>query len=335
VLARLATALTPAQTFADGLEAVALLSSAVEMARRLDDRHTLLYVLQFGTHLGTFLPEAERFAIVQEALGLARELRQPLASIQTLPSYFTILAARGEHARAAAELPAYDEILISFPQPLHRVRRLVVESLLATLRGDLERAQSSDAAARDIAQRAGAAALSAWTAHRFSVAQLLARPELLLDDAACLLAHAIRANDRAGVAAWILVALGRREEAAEHLREVPRAHPWSLGLMVGGEACVSLQDVSLGQEIYTSLAQASDRMFFAGAPGLVFGPTARTLGNLALLLGRPAEALQHYEAALTSCEKLQFPVLAESCRRGRDAAVTACAAADSALPPAR
>jgi tetratricopeptide (TPR) repeat protein len=324
VLARLATALTPSRTLAEGVEPVTLLRAAAEMARRLDDRHALLYVLQFGTHLGTFLPEVERFAIVQEALALARTLGQPLTLIQTLPSYFTMLAARGEHARAAAELPVYDEILISFPQPLHRVRRLVVESLLATLRGDLERARSCDAAARAIAQVPGTgAALGAWIVHRFSLAQMLARPELLLEDAPTLLAHASRANDGAGLMAWILAALGRTEEARERLGEAILAHPWSLGLTTGGAACVLLEDATVGQELYSSL-QGADRMFFAGAPGLVYGPTARTLGDLAFLLGRPADAVRHYDDALASCEKLRFPILIELCRRARDTAALAC-----------
>jgi len=328
LLARLATALTPAQTSAEGEEAVALLRAAAEMARRLDDRNALLYVLQFGTHMGTFLPEAERFEIAQEALGLARALGQPLASIQTLPSYLTMLGARGEHARASAELPAYAEVSSSFPQPLHQARRLIVESLLATLRGDLERARPAVAAAREIAQRPEAgAALGAWVAHQLSLAQLLARPDLLLEDAPLLLAHSSRANDRAGVMAWILAALGRTREAREHLAEVPRAHPWSFGLMVGGEACVMLQEAVVGREIYAALGQAAERMFFAGAPGMVFGPTARTLGNLALLLGQPADALRHYDAALASCQKLQFPILIEQCRRARDAAALACAPA--------
>jgi serine/threonine protein kinase/tetratricopeptide (TPR) repeat protein len=328
VLARLAAALTPVQTQTGGQEAVESLRAAAEMARRLDDRHALLYVLQFGTHLGTFLPEGERFTIVHEALGLARALGQPLASIQTLPTYLTILAARGQHARASAELPAYDEVLTSFPQPLHQVRRLVVASLLSTLRGDLERAESFDAAARAIARCQGPAASAAWIAHRFSLAQLLARPDLLVEDAPTLLAHTSRSKEGAGVAALILVALGRIAEARERLAEVPLAHPWSLGLMVGCDACVLLKDATLGQELYSSLAQSSDRMFFAGAPGMVFGPTARTLGDLALLLGRRADALRHYDQALASCEKLQFPVLIELCRRAREAAALECASAD-------
>ncbi|HKO92714.1 MAG TPA: protein kinase [Polyangiaceae bacterium] len=319
VMARLATALTPVKTAADGAEALALLRSAADLARRLEDRHTLLYVLQFGIHLGTFLPEAERFAIVQEALELARTLGQPLASIQALPSYLTILAARGEHARAHAELPAYDEALTSFPQPVHRVRRLAVESLLALLRGDFARAQQAEAAARAIGRPAEAAAAHAtWVGHRFSWAQLLARPDSLREDAPAFLAFAARIKD-AGLAAWILAALGRSEEAKKRLQEVPLGRPWSLSLMAGAEACILLQDASLAQELYASLAQAAQRMFFATGPGVVFGPTARTLGDLALLLGRSADARQHYDAALEACERAQFPLLIELCRAARDA----------------
>ena len=103
------------------------------------------------------------------------------------------------------------------------------------------------------------------------------------------------------------------------------AGPWSLSLMAGSEACVLLQDATLAQGLYESLAQAATRMFFATGPGVVFGPMGRTLGNLARLLGQPAAALRHYDDALASCEKLQFPLLSELCRRARDAAALAYA----------
>jgi hypothetical protein len=129
--------------------------------------------------------------------------------------------------------------------------------------------------------------------------------------------------------AWILAALGRTREAKERLLEVPLADPWSLRLMAGGEACVLLQDPTFGQGLYSSLARTANWMFFAAGPGVVIGPTARSLGDLALLLGRPAGALRHYDEALASCERSPFPILSELCRRARDEAALACTPPDT------
>ena len=71
------------------------------------------------------------FALMVETLALARELDQPLALLGALPAFITTLLARGERDRAEAELPAYDALLARFPQPLHRVRRCLLESILA------------------------------------------------------------------------------------------------------------------------------------------------------------------------------------------------------------
>jgi tetratricopeptide (TPR) repeat protein len=323
VMARLATALTPVRTAVEGEEAVALLRSAAEVVRRQDDRHALLYVLQVGTHLGTYLPEAERFELARDSLALAIELGQPLAAIRTLPAYVTILAARGEQARADAELADYDEILTSFPQPLHRVRRLLVDCLLANLRGDFERAERANASARAIAERPGAgAAWHHWLVHQVSRAQLLARPELLRAEAPALLEHANKSKE-SGTIAWLLAVIGREAEAREHLRLVPQAHPWSYGMITGAEACVLLKDTSMAEPIYSALAVTAKRMVFAGGAGTVFGPTGRTLGDLALLLGRRADALRHYDEAIAYTERLPFPPLLALCHRAREAAATA------------
>jgi tetratricopeptide (TPR) repeat protein len=327
VMARLAAALVPVRTPADGAEAFALLRAGAEMARRLRDRHALLYVLQFGTHLGSLLPETERFAIVHESVGLARALRQPQEAIRTLPAYLTLLAARGEHACAETELPAYDEALASFPQPVHRVRRLVVECLVATLHGDVARARGLRAAARAVEQGSGTVAASAaWSGHQFSFAHLLAQPDLLQEDGAAHLAFLSLEPPDAGKRAWVLAALARPQEAKASLGKVALVHPsWSVELLAAAETCLLLGEVGLGERTYLLLAQAGTRMFFTAGPGMVFGPIARTLGDLALLLGRPADALRHYDEALASCEKLRFPILSELCRRARDAAALAAA----------
>ena len=79
------------------------------MARRLGDRHTLLYVLQFAATVALLVPEEERFAMMQrDASSWRGRSISALVLLQRLPAYITALLARGERAEAEAGCPSYD-----------------------------------------------------------------------------------------------------------------------------------------------------------------------------------------------------------------------------------
>jgi hypothetical protein len=126
ICARLAAALTPPRSYGDAPEIVGLMRTATALARRLGDRYTLLYVLQFSATVTLLVPDEERFARIEETLELARALDQRIVLLLTLPAYLTALLVRGERERAEAELPAYDRLLQEFPQPLHQIRRAMI-----------------------------------------------------------------------------------------------------------------------------------------------------------------------------------------------------------------
>ncbi|HEY8923850.1 MAG TPA: hypothetical protein VIU64_05665, partial [Polyangia bacterium] len=324
LLARLAAGLTPPGDPASGSEILALMRSATGMARRLGDRNTLLYVLQFAATVGLLVPEEERFSFMQETIHLATALDQSLVLLHTLPAYTTALLARGQAAEAEAAFPRYDEILAGSRQPLHHVHRAVVRALFCTIRGDVDEAERLGAEARAIAERAGSdAGLRTWVTHRLSVAFLRGQPELLAEDAAPLVFQHESMWGGGAFIAWMLTGLGRNDEAAERVRKVElsaRSIPSAnlMDLMGAAEVCVRLGDVELGRTVYPPLVRAADRMFWNLAPGAVLGPTARTLGDLASLVGLPREAVGHYDEAMAFCERLGAMPLVEQCRRARE-----------------
>jgi hypothetical protein len=327
VCARLAAALTPPRSYHDAPEIVGLMRSATSLARRLGDRHTLLYVLQFAATVTLLVPDAERFARIEETLELARALEQRLVLLLTLPAYLTALLVRGDRDRAEAELPGYDRLLEEFPQPLHQVRRAMIGALLSLLDGDLEGAERRSAELRALVQRCGASpARSLWLTQRLSFAQLRCQPELVLGEADALVQQFGTMLGSAPYMAWMLAGLGRREEALERLALVP-VESLEMGsanlmdLMGLAEAALVLGDREKCHEVYPRLLRATDRAFWNIGPGSIFGPTGRILGDLARVLGAGAAAVRHYDEAIAACERMRAPLLVELCRRGRAAAL--------------
>ena len=320
VLSRLAAALTPPRNQQDMAETLELVRAATGMARRIGEGHTLLHVAQFAATVGSLVPEEERFAFMLESVELARGLDQPLVLLNTLPSYITALLVRGDRARAESELAGYRELQDGFKQPIHRVRRALLESLFCALRGDFE---ASDRLCREAQalslQSSTQAARTIWLVHRLSLAQLRARPDLLAEEAPAILAHFAWMPTAVPYVAWLLASQGRREEAATHLREMdlgalPIASANLMDLMGAAEACVLLEDRALAETIYPRFARAADRMFWNLGAAALLGPTARVLGDLARLLGRLPEAGRHFQEALAGCEKLGSPPLVSLCR---------------------
>ncbi len=315
VCARLAAALTPPRHYHDAPEIVGLMRSATALARRLGDRHTLLYVLQFAATVTLMVPEAERFARIEETLELPRALGQRLVLLLTLPADLTALLVSGERDRAEAELPAYDVLLEEFPQPLHQVRRGMIGALLSMLDGDVEGAERRSAELRALVQRCGSGpARALWLTQRLSFAQLRCQPELLVNEAEPLVQHFGTMLGSAPYMGWMLAGLGRREQARERLSLVPvesleMISANLMDLMGHGEAAVVLGDREQCREVYPRLLRATDRVFWNIGPGSIFGPTGRILGDpdravpAPARLGAGAAGRSRFTAPGTACPR--------------------------------
>lgn len=321
LLARLAAALTPPATPADLAELRDSMAAALAMARRLGEPHTLLYVLQFAATVAMLVPEPERLVHLSETIELASALDQRLVLLLALPGFVTELLARGQLERALGELPRYDQLLTEFPQLRHQLRRLLLDSLLAALHGDVEHMERKSREAQQLAQRhASCLARTLWLLHRLGLALLLGRPELLEEGEAVLALFEPVPRDRP-FRACALALLGKPAQARQLLHEAELAEldGHSAHLLVAAEACVLLRDQTLGEQLYQRLAAASDGLRWT-FPGGLLGMTERVLGELAHLLGRPLAALQHYDRALELCAALRAPLLTERCQRARAAA---------------
>lgn len=310
LMARLAAALTPPVGQDTVGEILVLMRDATAMARRLNDPHTLLYVLQFGATVALLVSNQERFAAMHESIELARALKQPLVLMQIMPGYITGLLAEGLRSEAEAALPHYEELVAETRQPIVFVHRALLQALFSMLDGDLERADRLNLQARLDAEQAGCEpGVRLCLTQRLAFAVLLRRPELLGTDVARLIPHFEWMASGVPYVAWALLGLGQRDEARRRLLTVnlaPTLVPSEnlMELVGAAETCILLGDEALGRKLYPVLQRAADRMFWALAPGSLIGPTARTLGDLACFIGVPNEGVAHYDAASAFCEKL-------------------------------
>lgn len=333
LLARLCAALTPPSDNQQVAEILELMQGALGMARRLGDRHALLYVLQFAATVGLLVPEQERFSLLEESLALARALRQPLVMLQVLPPYLTQLIALGGASQAAAMLPEYRELLGESRQPGHRIRFVAVCALIATLRGDHAAVEDLHREARALIHGTGPSGPRfVWVMHRIGIAELQEAPALLLEDAMALDTRVKTAPSMTQYYAWFLAGTGRADQARERLRasdlsETGMSFPKLWELHAAAETCVLLGDVEFGERLYPLALRAADRAFWTLGPGAILGPATRALGDLALLIGRVDAALSHYAQAIVDSEKLGAQWLAERCRARLQAARA------RALPP--
>ncbi|WP_433393324.1 BTAD domain-containing putative transcriptional regulator [Micromonospora sp. KLBMP9576] len=98
----------------------------------------------------------------------------------------------------------------------------------------------------------------------------------------------------------VLLAAGRRDEAAAALRALPES-PHDLlreaRLCLAARAALALDDQVTMRWVYAGLVPAADELAGAGSGVLTLGPVARYLADLADGLGRPDEAATHRRSA--------------------------------------
>ncbi|OLF09252.1 response regulator transcription factor, partial [Actinophytocola xanthii] len=103
----------------------------------------------------------------------------------------------------------------------------------------------------------------------------------------------------------LLLDTGRTDAARAALAAAPveaTTPPWGLALLA--EACVELADRSRAVEVYALLRRHTGHALVLSNALLCLGPADRPLGMLAGLLGRPQDAVRHFETALTVARRL-------------------------------
>ncbi|MFI7515997.1 BTAD domain-containing putative transcriptional regulator [Micromonospora echinofusca] len=284
---------------------------------------------------GTTTDDGHRAA--REAEAIARRLSRPALLAHALNARFLHTFGRaglaGERARIGAELVelAGRHGLVSFEVLGHLVL-LQARCALA----DLGAADAHARAAERLAQRYDLPLVGVFTswyaalrlaiagqpdeaeaAYRAAQARLTGggmpgmEQGLLALALLCLRPTAPQPEGAAGGAAdfgpyepWarplVLLAAGRRGEAAAALRAVPDS-PHDLlreaRICLAARAALALDDHATMRQAYAALVPAADELAGAGSGVLTLGPVARHLADLAAALGRADEAAAHRRTA--------------------------------------
>ncbi|HVJ18186.1 MAG TPA: hypothetical protein VM686_22355, partial [Polyangiaceae bacterium] len=334
---RLAAALSPPQREDDAAEILRLNAESQAMARRLGDRQTLLRTLIYAvSSMGYLTGSEERGALVQETVKLAFELEDRSFLLSGLGWYIAQLLEQGDRGEAERSLVLYAELLKQLPLGRFQWRLLAVHSLFACFDGEIEEAARLGDEWFALAGDDRSARL-AWALQRVALAVARGKPESIVPDARRVLELLEPVPLLVPYVAWVLVASGDRAGALERLRRiVPLAgtFPW---LIIAGQAAALVGESEISTPLYERLHEHryKNRVFWGPASSLAIGPTSRTLGDLALGLGKAAEALAHYEDAVAQCQQIGAKPLLELSKLGRERALAALGQKSAPPAPAR
>ncbi len=323
VMARLALGLSPPPSEHERAEMLELAREAVEVARRTGDRRTLLQTLIYGGGAGGYVVSSEeRARLAKETVELALELDAKPVLVHVLAWQIAQLLEHGGRAEAEQMLGLYAEVLAQFPLGRFQWRLLAVRGLFACFDGDIDQAARLGDEWLELAGDDRSARI-AWALQRIGLAVARGRHQSIAEEAPRVLKLLEPVPLLLPYVAWVYAAIGERRTAIERLqRVVPDAlnFPW---LIIAGQAAVLLGEPEVCEPLYEKLAshRFRNRVFWGPAGAVAIGPTERTLGDLALALGRPREALEHYDEALRLCEQIGARPLLELSRLGRDQAL--------------
>jgi class 3 adenylate cyclase/tetratricopeptide (TPR) repeat protein len=298
--------------WADRERSVALCQEAVEIARRLDDPHTLIVAL-WGRHLSLRNPDSleQRLADGREAIAVAERERERDFALEARFYRITDLVEAGDIAGADLGLREY---LIAEAELKDRFKRgLLLQGMRALMDGRLAEAAS-------LAQQAfiaGQQSARPLTLNAFLVQHGMAMWELgRLGELEPQLRAFIAQNPRIVFARCglqlSLIQLGRLDEARmefqslaqDEFAQVPRDWNWLASMFVLAEICVDLGEAKHAEVLYRLLAPYSARNAMLGYYH-TYGSVAFALGRLAGLIGRFDEAKAHFETGLTANTRIR------------------------------
>ena len=286
---------------------------AVAVARRLNDRSTLVFALN-ARHFAILGPDTleQRTAISLELAQLAQETEDWELVLQSLPWRLADLLDLG-HVRAADDaIETAARLAEELRRPLYRWYVGVFRALRALMRGQFVEAErlARDAHALGVWVQRGAADVY-FAAQLFMLRREQGRiqevEQPLLDVVAqypampvirCMLSVVYWQSGRSAEAQAELTRL-----CAQGAAIMPRDQLWLGAMTALAEVASGLADRACAGILYDLLLPYAERNVVVGVP-ICFGAAATYLGCLAATLERWPEAAHHFEQALAMNARL-------------------------------
>ena len=296
-------------------QAVALCQQAVEMARRLDDPHTLIVAL-WGRWLSLRNPDSleQRLADTREMITIAERAGERDFALEA--RYYRIADLLKSGDIVGVDI-AHREYLTAEAELRDQFKRgLLLDAMRALMDGRLEDAQSLAQQAFAAGQVSGRPlapnsfliqhAMISWERGRFGDLESTLREFIAQNPLIVFARCALQLS---------LLQLGRSDEARvefERLAEgefrlVQRDWNWLPSMFVLSDVCADLGDLERAEVLYRLLAPYASRNAMLGNV-YTYGSVAFELGRLAAALGRLDDAEAHLEAAMAANRRIRAAI---------------------------
>jgi class 3 adenylate cyclase len=293
----------------------ALAAEALDIARAAGDPAALAGTIFYAIRaIGAPDTLEQRRRLSDELVELAQGLEDPRLRFFAAARRIGVALQAGDRSRVESALAAIRALEASVPQPSIGWTRLMQESTLALLRGDLE---ASEQRAVEAFQHGTASdqpdAAMMFGGQLYYLRSFQGRLAELVEQIVKFAAEPDSLPTWRAGAALALIESGRVEEArglaqAEDFRSVRWDDTWAISMLHWADACSRLGARERAAELYELLAPFSGQL--ASAAGLtVAGSTDWALGTLAATLGRYEQAAVHYAAAVAIESRLGAPLL--------------------------
>ena len=303
VKARLAAALQPAE---QPQLPIVLAREAIELARGLDDKVTLLEVLHNAmAAMMDYVPADQRLPLNLEQESLARELGDRIRTLRANQRLVIDHLERGELTMVEARITTCEQLGEELPQLRQHWRFPLFRALLASFQGRFAEAELLASEAAAIAARIGAGAQSSLLMHRYALLRTAER----FEEASALEPSLMAAWTGLRVAEHFVTMIaaatharsGDLAGARARLAQIPPTsfvfgHDEPCTMAELADVCLALGDRERLTELYRHLLPLSGRVRCVGlAAPYCDGVYDSLLGQMAISHGRLEDGIGHLE----------------------------------------
>jgi DNA-binding SARP family transcriptional activator len=307
LLARLAVELyyAPSRDRSERLSA-----EAVAVAQAGTDQRSLAAALG-ARHVALWRPDrlSKRLETAEAMIGAARAAADGQLELQGRNWRAVDLFELGDLGGWREETRRHAELAERLRMPAYIWYGPLWQAVDAALQGRFAEAQALREQARELGTRAGDKNAELFADMLVFIVRAFIRrsfSELDLDWAADKIEHSPAGVSWIAGYSWALAELGRDQEARDYLGRIapdrfaalPFDTNWLSALGEVTETVVLVGDTANAAVLYELLIPYTGRPMTAGRAVVSYGSADRHLGELASMLGRPDDAVRHFDAAL-------------------------------------